>query len=349
METSNKTTNLEALKQNAIEEIIEEAVKWKNMLYAEIQKKLLERYLTKDWNPWEELEDNFIENISQNLITDEIKTFKEDLNKVNNEVELNTIKTTVINSINNLQQTTDTTPTTSTAIETASRQRKTRRKSSQAQNTSTTSKEHYELDQFNIDVSKEYKELYNQLTWKEKPDLEPFACAMKCYEEQKWFIKNTKYLTVVDFTKPNTENRFYVIDMEDNSVKYATTVWHWQWSWTWKWATSFSNITGSNQSSLWFFTISSTYENNTTRTRRWLRMFWTDKDKKNNGKAASRWIFMHPWTNFSQWCFTLPKDKAQEIMEKVEGWALFAYAKSKDYFTQSEYFKTTSSWDVLAA
>ena len=172
---------------------------------------------------------------------------------------------------------------------------------------------------------------------------------MKCYEEQKWSLKNTKYLTVVDFTKPNTENRFYVIDMENKSVEYVTTVWHWQWSWRWKWATSFSNITGSNQSSLWFFTISSSYENNTKRTRRWLRMFWTDKDKKNNGKAASRWIFMHPWTNFSQWCFTLPKDKAPEIMKKVEGWALFAYAKSKDYFTQSEYFSTTSTWDVLAA
>jgi len=37
-------------------------------------------------------------------------------------------------------------------------------------------------------------------------------------------LKNSKYLTVVDFTKPNNENRFYVIDVTSNTIEYATTV-----------------------------------------------------------------------------------------------------------------------------
>ncbi|MBO4517201.1 murein L,D-transpeptidase catalytic domain family protein [bacterium] len=37
-------------------------------------------------------------------------------------------------------------------------------------------------------------------------------------------MSNPKYLTVVDFTKPNTQNRFYVINMNNNTVEYATTV-----------------------------------------------------------------------------------------------------------------------------
>ena len=321
---NNETLNLEALKQKAIEETIEEYNKWKNILYAEIQKTILNRYLTKDWKRRENIEDSFLERISWNIITDDVKKFREDLDKVHNETELERIKTDVIKSINNQEINKDTTKDTTTT-------------------------EHYELNEFNINVPEEYKELHNQLIWEEKPDLEAFACAVKCYEEQKSSLHNTKYLIVIDFTKPNTENRLYVINMDNKSVENATTVWHWQWSWRWRFATSFSNIRGSNQSSLWFFKISQSYENNTKKTRKWLRMYPTSEDKKNNGNAASRWIFLHPWTKFSQWCFTIPEDNAQEIMEKVKGWGLFAYAKSKDYFVKSEYFNTNSSWDVLLA
>ncbi|MBQ2600268.1 murein L,D-transpeptidase catalytic domain family protein, partial [bacterium] len=31
-------------------------------------------------------------------------------------------------------------------------------------------------------------------------------------------LKNPKYLTVVDFTKPNNKNRFYVIDMTTHTI-----------------------------------------------------------------------------------------------------------------------------------
>ena len=211
------------------------------------------------------------------------------------------------------------------------------------------SSEHYEIDHFNIEVSQKYRDIYNQLKWPEKPDLAPFACAMKWYEELRSSLWNPKYLTVVDFTRPRSENRLYVINMDTKTVEHATRVWHWHNSWEWEWATSFSNTNGSEQSNLWFLTTSTQKEDNYSHTRRWLRMHWTDKDNQNNWNAANRWIFMHKWGDilYSQWCFVIPEDVSETVLNQVIwGSLLFAYAKSRDYFAQSNYFNTNSNWDV---
>ena len=135
--------------------------------------------------------------------------------------------------------------------------------------------------------------------------------------------------------------------MKTKNVEYTTTVWHWSGSGTWTYATSFSNINWSYQSSLWFFRTPDYMNKPTNRNRTWLLMNWIEWS---NNESASRWIYMHPGWKISQWCFTLPKDESSDIMNKIKGDSLlFAYAKSKDYFAQSEYFDTNSSWDVLTA
>jgi hypothetical protein len=148
----------------------------------------------------------------------------------------------------------------------------------------------------------------------------------------------------VDFTKPNNKNRFYVIDMTTHTIEYATTVWHGSGSWKWKYAKSFSNTNWSYQSSLGFYRT----PDNIEKKKRWSGLLMNGIEWSNN-EAPSRWIYMHPWWLISQWCFTLPKDKAMEIMNKIK-WdsLLFAYAKSKEYFAQSDHFDTNSNWDVLA-
>lgn len=210
--------------------------------------------------------------------------------------------------------------------------------------------EHYEIDRFKIDVSREYRELYKQLKWSEKPDLVPFACALKWYKKMKWKLWNPKYLIVVDFTKPLRKKRFYVINTETRTVENATRVWHWHNSWKWEWATSFSNTNGSEQSNLWFLTTSAKRESNSNPNyhREWLRMYWTENS---NNNAASRWIFMHRgqknWSLFSQWCFVIPDSVSEAILNKVIwGSLLFSYAKSRDYFANSNLFKTDSNWNV---
>ncbi len=217
------------------------------------------------------------------------------------------------------------------------------------ENAKESSGESHEIDHFNITVSSEKKNVWNNLKWKEKPNLEPFACALKVFESLKssWKVKNTKYLTVVDFSKSRWTNRFFVINMETNTVEYATKVGHWKWSW-WTVATKFSNTPNTNQSSLWWYITPDEIRKSTTKSWSWLRMNWLEDGI--NDKAANRWIYMHPWSEaWSLWCFTLPKDIAHEIMNKLKWWSvLFAFAKTKDYFNKSKIFQSSSDGSITA-
>jgi hypothetical protein len=60
-----------------------------------------------------------------------------------------------------------------------------------------------------------------------------------------------KYLTVVDFTKNQlTQNRFFVVNLDIDTVEYSEMCGHGEGSGDKEWATSFSNKRGSHQSSL---------------------------------------------------------------------------------------------------
>lgn len=329
---SSTSQNLEQLKNDIISDAINKITQCDTGFFWKIKHKLLKNYLTTSWKRWESFENKIIETLWWSMITPEIKQLRESLISAQTVSELNEIKTSLLHDIE--------------VSYAEKKDKKNDNKRESADNKSET-KEHYEIDKFNINITAEHEELYKQLQWHEKPDIEPFACAIKWYEELKWNLKNPQYLTVIDFTKPNTENRFYVIDMTSKTVEYATTVWHWQWSWKWQYATSFSDINWSYQSSLWFFRTPSSLFKPTNRDRSWLLM---NGIEDSNDNAKSRWIYMHPGWLISLWCFTLPQNKSSEIMDKVK-WdsLLFAYAKSKDYFSQSKYFETTSTWDVLAA
>lgn len=204
----------------------------------------------------------------------------------------------------------------------------------------------YEIDRFNISVSAETMRLYTQLKWKEKPDLEPFACAMVWYEKLKNQLWNPTYLTVVDFTKSRRKKRFFVINMKTKTVEYATKVWHWKNSW-WDYASSFSDSAWSQKSSLGFYRTPEKITKSHTKSWSGLWMNWIEES---NDNAKNRWIYMHPWTEtWSQWCFTIPKGISTEIMEKLKWDSLvFAYAKSKNYFAQSNYFNPRADWSLIA-
>lgn len=341
--------NLDELKKSIIKETVDEIINKDSWLFSGTKRKLLNKYISEEWNAFEMLEDYVIENLLENDISEQIKQFKEDVNKANTAEELDTIKANILNQIKTTNPTTTTdTPSVASSVaagSAVSSSWSSRATSRRQREQSSSSTEHYSIDEFDIDVSQKYEDLYNKLKWPELPDLEPFACAMKWYDEMKETLKNPTYLTVVDFTKPNDENRFYVINMTNNTVEYATTVWHGSGSWRWKFAKSFSNTNWSYQSSLGFYRV----PDNIEKKARWsgIRMTGTEWS---NDNASSRGIYMHPWGHISQWCFTLPKDIAMEIMNKIK-WdsLLFAYAKSKDYFAQSDYFDTNSNWDMLVA
>ena len=212
----------------------------------------------------------------------------------------------------------------------------------------------YEIDHFDVVVSPEIRKKWENLKWKEKPELEPFACAMKAYETEKtaWHLKNLKYLTVVDFTKNQlTQNRFFVINLDTNTVEYAEKCWHWVNSGGREWTTSFSNKKGSLQSSLWAFVTADGSISNSKGTWKWNFWKWLEGS---NSNLRSRGCAIHPvgslvygtWKSTSEWCFTIPKSQkyVNEILSKIGWWSLvFAYAKSEKYFAQSNYFHQTSN------
>lgn len=217
--------------------------------------------------------------------------------------------------------------------------------------------ESHEIDRFDIIVSPEVKNNWENLKWKEKPDLEPYACAMKAYEIEKSDLKNKKYVTVIDFTKNQlTQNRFFVINLETNTVEYAEKCWHWVNSGGRERTTSFSNRKWSLQSSLWAFITANHSISNNKGTWQW--NFWTPLEKSNSN-LRTRGCAIHPvgsliyrsWKPTSEWCFTIPRSQryVNEILHKIEWKSLvFAYAKSRDYFAQSDYFQQRSDGSVAA-
>jgi hypothetical protein len=149
----------------------------------------------------------------------------------------------------------------------------------------------------------------------------------------------------VDFSKERWTNRFFVINMDTNTVEYATKVGHGKWS-GWTIATKFSNTPNTNQSSLWWYITPDEIRKSSTKPWSWLKMKWQENGINNN--ASDRWIYMHPWTEaWSLWCFTLPKSIAHEIMNKLKWWSvLFAFARTKDYFKKSDYFQPDSNGNI---
>ena len=100
-------------------------------------------------------------------------------------------------------------------------------------------------------------ELYEKLDIKNIVSFAAFNKALEGYNK----IDNKKknILTVIDFTKPSNKERMCVIDMDNNKVLHSTVVAHGKNSGE-LYATSFSNVNGSNKSSLGFYVTSETYQ-----------------------------------------------------------------------------------------
>lgn len=148
----------------------------------------------------------------------------------------------------------------------------------------------------------------------EKPSKEAFINAYT------WFVglnpKNREYLTVVDFFPNNNPwSKFYIINIKNNKIEYSNQVGHWAGSRGKKdspaWSPdSYSNEEGSKQSSLWFFKTSEKIAPWSLHIREWLKLTWLEKGINDN--AVKRALYIHPaGLEQSEWCFTLPYDKAE--------------------------------------
>jgi len=190
---------------------------------------------------------------------------------------------------------------------------------------------------FNTPSIPEDFQLYVDLQLDGKVSYEAFEQALKGYREVG--DKKKELLTLIDFTKPSTDIRLFVLDMKGKKILYQSHVSHGRNSGE-NYATSFSNEMGSYKSSLGFYLTSGTYTG-----RNGYSLLLDGLEKGINDRARARAIVIHgaPYSNpsvaryagrlgRSQGCPALPLSVSKLIINTIkEGSLLYIYANDSRY------------------
>ena len=155
--------------------------------------------------------------------------------------------------------------------------------------------------------------------------------------------KSKSIMTLIDFSKPSTEKRLYVLDMKNKKLLYTSVVSHGKNSGG-NYATSFSNKNGSYKSSLGFYLTENTYQG-----KNGYSLVLDGLEEGINDNAKRRAIVMHgaaysnPSTircsgrlGRSLGCPAVPQALSRPIIDAIKGGSvLYIYAKKPEYFAQS--------------
>jgi len=184
-------------------------------------------------------------------------------------------------------------------------------------------------------------QIYSDMQLENVVDYKAFEEAYIGYTHVNSLDKNI--ITLIDFTKPSTQERLYVLDMEQRKILYSSHVSHGRNSGE-NYATSFSNKTGSYKSSLGFFVTENTYQG-----KNGYSLILDGLEKGINDRAKERAIVIHgaPYSNpsvikytgrlgRSQGCPALPQAISETIINTIkDGSLVYIYADNKNYSLQS--------------
>jgi hypothetical protein len=162
-------------------------------------------------------------------------------------------------------------------------------------------------------------------------------------------------LTIIDFSKPSTEKRLFIIDMQQQKVLVHTYVAHGSNSGV-KFANAFSNLHESHQSSLGFFLTAGTYEGSNG-----YSMKLKGLEPGINDNAERRAIVMHGAPYVSEqvikntgrlgrsWgCPAVSQKEHKMIIDLIkQGSCMFIYAPDKKYLAQSGVLQGFGGEDIL--
>lgn len=101
----------------------------------------------------------------------------------------------------------------------------------------------------------DHTSIYNDSNLKSKLEFSIFKNAL---EGKRKRCKYTRFISIIDFTKPSTDKRFYLLDLRERKILFHTYVAHGKNSGE-KYATNFSNKEESLMSSLGFYKTGKTY------------------------------------------------------------------------------------------
>ena len=160
-------------------------------------------------------------------------------------------------------------------------------------------------------------------------------------------------LTVIDYSKPSTEKRLWVLDLESKQVVFHTLVAHGHNSGD-NMATNFSNENESNMSSLGFYVTQSEYNGKHGRS---LKLQGVDEGYNTNALARS--VVMHGADYVSEefirqygrlgrslGCPALPMDQYSQIIDAVgDGTCLFLNGNDASY--SSKYLNQDVAMNTL--
>lgn len=168
---------------------------------------------------------------------------------------------------------------------------------------------------------------------------------------------SVRTLTVIDYSRPSTEERLWVFDLETRALEYQELVAHGQGSGE-NLATRFSNEPGTHASSLGLFATADTYVG-----RNGYSLRLQGLDSGFNDRAFERAIVMHgaPYVNPAvvktqgrlgrSWgCPALRDGVARQVIDLVKGNGLvFAYYPDEEWLRTSRYLGLCDTPDERSA
>lgn len=156
-------------------------------------------------------------------------------------------------------------------------------------------------------------------------------------------LTNLRYLTIADFSKPSSQERFYIIDMENEVLLMQTLVAHGRNSGM-LFAKYFSNQAASFQSSLGFYVTGNPYKG-----KHGTSLELNGVEQGINNKAQQRAIVLHGadyvsskfvqqqgYLGRSLGCPAVPMNQVKDIINIIKGAScLFVYAANNKYLNTS--------------
>lgn len=198
---------------------------------------------------------------------------------------------------------------------------------------------------FGADLSCEenIKTIYKDLGVENKLEYSTFLKAIQGYNRIE--DKKAGYITIIDFSKPSNEERFFVIDLENKKVDFSTYVTHGKNSGLGT-AVKFSNNPNSYQSSLGFYLTKNTYEGSNGYSLRLLGL-----EPGINSNAMDRNIVVHGadyatkefmdkygFLGRSLGCPAIPEEISKEVIDYIKGGTvLYINGNDETYYAKSKY------------
>lgn len=193
-------------------------------------------------------------------------------------------------------------------------------------------------------LSEDYiKQMYTDLKLDTKMEYTVFKQAYKGYMQIP--DKREGLLTIIDYTKPSTVKRFFVIDLQNRKIEYSTYVSHGKNSGLTS-ALNFSNNKNSYMSSLGFYITEEPYVGNYGYSLRLKGL-----EEGFNSNALSRCIVVHGadyaepqfieqygFLGRSEGCPAIPTTVSKDVIDSIKGkTVLFIIGNDKHYTKKSRY------------